>query len=138
MYVTLYQTKLKYMTTIIFIVSLFTLCTLVGSKVFAIKVKEIDFLVSTFNNGDKMIHSWIELAHFKYNRYKKIGRIFIFEFLPSYIYELIVKTKDFVAKKYYSAGDEFRGRRILRSNGSVSFFLERLAEDKTTTSENKI
>lgn len=129
MFDTLFLNKLN-MTTIIFLVSLLVLSGLVFSKVFEVKVKRIHFLANFFAKGDELIHKAIELGIFKYNRYKKISNIFVFEFLPSYLYEVLVKSKDYVAKKYYTAGDSFRGRRVLKSNGSVSFFLERLAEDK--------
>lgn len=118
------------MTTIIFLVSLIVLVGLVSSKVFERKVKKIHFISNTFAKGDEKIHKLIDLLVYKYNRYKKISNIFVFEFLPSYLYEVLVKSKDYVAKKYYTAGDSFRGRRVLKSNGSVSFFLERLSEDK--------
>lgn len=88
------------------------------------------FVSDLFVKGDQQIHNVIDVLVFKYNRYKMISRIFIFEFIPSYIYELLVKMKDYVSKKYYENGDSFRGRRVLRSNGSVSFFLERLSDDK--------
>lgn len=110
---------------------MFVLAGLVGSKIFEIKVRRIDFLVNLFIKGDKLIHRLGDILIFKYNRYKKILNIFIFDFLPSYLYELLVKMKDYVAKKYYNAGDSIRGRRILKSNGSVSSFLEQLSEDKT-------
>ena len=97
---------------------------------FEIKIRKIHFISNLFAKGDQGIHAYTDLVVFKYNRYKKITNIFIFEFLPSYLYELLVRMKDHVSKKYYSAGDGFRGRRVLRSNGSVSFFLERLSEDK--------
>lgn len=118
------------MTTILFFVSLFVLATLVGSKVFELKVRKIGFLSAIFTKSDEQIHKLIDLGVFKYNRYKKIGQIFVFEFIPSYAYETLVKMKDYVSKKYYSSADGFRGRRVLRSNGSVSFFLERLSEEK--------
>ncbi len=118
------------MINILFIVSLIAICGLVGSKVFERKVKKIHFISYTFAKGDERIHKLIALGVFKYNRYKKIANLFIFDFLPSYAYEKLVKMKDFVAKKYYSAGDDFRGRRILRNNGAVSFFLERLSDEK--------
>ncbi len=120
-------------TTLVFIVSLCAIFGLLASKVFEIKVKKIGFLSRIFTKGDEKINQGIALGVFKYNRYKKIANLFIFDFLPSYAYELLVKMKDYVAKKYYSAGDDFRGRRILRSNGSVSFFLERLSDDKPHT-----
>lgn len=126
------------MTTILFFVSLFVLSALIGSKVFEIKVRKIDVLSNLFSKGDEKIHKLIELATFKYNRYKKIAHIFVFEFLPSYAYEILVKMKDYVSKKYYSSADNFRGRRVLRSNGSVSFFLERLSDDKNQPEVRKI
>lgn len=115
----------------LFLISMFVLAGLLASKAFEIKVRKIDFLVNLFLKGDKMIRAFGDLLVFKYNRYKKISNIFIFDFLPSYLYELLVKMKDYVAKKYYNAGDNIRGRRILKSNGSVSSFLEQLAEDKS-------
>lgn len=110
---------------------MFVLAGLIASKIFEIKVRKIDFLVKLFLVGDRLIRQLGDILIFKYNRYKKILNIFIFDFLPSYLYELLVKMKDYVAKKYYNAGDNIRGRRILKSNGSVSSFLEQLAEDKS-------
>lgn len=122
----------------IFLISMFVLAGLIASKIFEIKVKKINFLVNFFLKGDKKIKEFWDILVFKYNRYKKITNIFIFDFLPSYLYEILVKMKDYVAKKYYNAGDNIRGRRILKSNGSVSSFLEQLAEDKTvSTQENR-
>jgi hypothetical protein len=119
------------MATILFFVSMFMLGGLIAFKIFELKVKRVDFLVNLFIKGDKKIHELRDLMIFKYNRYKKIANIFVFEFLPSYLYELLVKTKDYVAKRYYEAGNNFRGRRILKSNGSVSAFLEQLSDKNT-------
>lgn len=126
------------MTTIIFLVSLFALFFLLASKAFEIKVRKVSFISSLWSKGDKVIDHVIDWSVFKYNRYKKISHIFIFEFLPSYLYEVLVKTKDHVSKRYYSSADGFRGRRVLRSNGSVSFFLERLGEDKSQPDVRKV
>ncbi|MFZ2621408.1 MAG: hypothetical protein WAX85_03345 [Minisyncoccia bacterium] len=126
------------MTIILFIVSMFGIGIMIASKVFEIKVRKIHFLAKIFTKGDEKIHKTISVVTFKYYRYKKIIEIFVFEFLPSYLYELLVKMKDFVSKKYYSAGDNFRGRKILRNNGSVSFFLERLSDDKSNTDVHKV
>lgn len=123
--------------TIIFLVSLFILFGLVASKTFEIKVRKIDFLSRIWTKGDESIDRVLYVLSAKYGRYKKITHIFIFDFIPSYTYELLVKTKDHVSKRYYNAGDGFRGRRILRSNGSVSFFLERLSDDKTAIDSRK-
>lgn len=101
-------------------------------------MEKTHFLSNTFSVWDNKIHNFIDVIVFKYNRYKKIANIFLFEFLPSYIFELLVKMKDHVSKKYYSRGDEFRGRRVLRGDGSVSFFLERLSDDKTSIDGHKI
>ena len=125
-------------TTIIFFVSLFAILAMLGSKVFEIKVRKIDRLVNFCIKGDAKIHSWIGQAVSRYSRYKKIAHIFVFEFLPAYAYELSVKLKDFIAKKYYEMGDKFRGRRILRDNGSVSAFLQRISDDSGDTQRHKV
>lgn len=102
------------------------------------KAGRAHFLSGIFVKGDHKIHDLFDVLVFKYNRYKMISHIFVFEFLPSYAYELLVKMKDYVSKKYYENADGFRGRRVLRSNGSVSFFLERLADDKTRMDSHNI
>ena len=109
---------------------MFGLIAMLSSKVFEIKVRKIEFLSNVFTKGDTKIQGITNTVEGKYGHYKKIVNLFIFEFLPSYVYELLVRTKDFVAKKYYEAGTDFRGKRILKSTGSVSFFLEQLSEDK--------
>src|SRR5665213_386729 len=109
------------MTITLFIVSLIGLSVLIVSKVFEIKVRKIDFLVNAFHKGDARIHAGIDHAYFYYNRYKKIASLFVFDFLPSYLYEMLVKMKDYTSKKYYSKTDDFRGKRVLRNTGSVSF-----------------
>ena len=126
------------MNIVLFFVSMFVLALLLLYKAFEIKVRRIHLVADTFKLADDKIHKFIELCMAKYNHYKKVVAIFFSEFLPSYMYELLIKTKDYVSKKYYSAGDEFRGRRMLRSNGSVSFFLERLAEEKAQTNVNEV
>ncbi len=118
------------MTILFFTTSLVVICVMLASRVFQIKVRQIHFLSHMFARGDSVIQGWIEKGFGKYNLYRKIARLFIFDFLPSYLYEQVVKIKDYIAKKYYGMGDEFRGRRILRTTGSVSFFLKRLAEDR--------
>ena len=122
--------------TILFIISMCALGVMLCSKVFEMKVRKIDFLSEMFAKGDAKIHSSIDMAVFKYNRYKNIAHIFAFDFMPSFTYEMLVKTKDYVSKKYYQSADDFRGRRILKNTGSVSFFLERLSEDKSGMRNN--
>ena len=114
------------------------LISVLGSKVFELRVRKIHTLSNIFNRGDEKIHQLIDVTILKYNRWKVIANIFIFDFLPRFMYEILVKMKDYVSKKYYQAGDKFRGRRILKSSGSVSFFLERLSEDKSSTSDRQI
>lgn len=128
------------MTTIIFLASLAIMSVMIVSKAVEIRIGRIHFFSHLFRMWDEMIHNFTNSLIFKYNRYRKISQIFVFEFLPSYIYEVLTRLKDYVSKKYYSysVGDGMRGRRVLRSNGSVSFFLERLADDKTSIDSRKI
>ena len=93
------------------------------------KVKEIGFIARAFEKGDEKIHAYLDFLVLKYKRAVKITRIFIFDFLPAYFYEQLSRAKDYVAKKYYESAENFRGRRVLRPRGSVSFFLEQLSEE---------
>ena len=126
------------MINVIFILSLIVISALVASKVFERKVRKINFLAILFSKGDVKIHEFIDFAIFKYNRYRKIASLFILDFLPAYAYELLIKLKDYVAKKYYEAGNSFQGRRILRSNGSVSTFLQNITENKPSPRDKKV
>lgn len=126
------------MTTIIFFVSLFGLLLISGLRAYQVKVGEISLLRSLYLKGDLYLNNLFDAMVYKYNRYKKISHIFLFEFLPSLLYENLVKAKDYVSKKYYENGDRYRGRRVLRSHGSVSFFLGRLSEEKGTSHEGRV
>jgi hypothetical protein len=117
---------------ITFFVSLSVLFVLFALKAIDIKIRKIGFLSRLWAWGDRKIGAALDAGIYRYNRYKKISRIFLFDFVPSYVYELLVKMKDQVSKKYYSSADNFRGRRVLRTTGNVSFFLERLGDDKQT------
>lgn len=119
------------MDTILFIVSFSVLVFLILVKVFDLKVKKIEFLSRFYEKGDRIINRLITFIIIKLNYYNKVLQLFFFDFLPSLVYEGLVKMKDKVAHRYYNSGNEFRGRRLLRNDGSVSSFLERLAEDRS-------
>ncbi len=114
------------------------LASLFAYKAFELKVKRIHPIADLFHKGDLKIHAIMERIVYEFNHTKKVVAIFVGEFLPAYTYETLSKTKDYVSKKYYATGDEFRGKRMLRSNGSVSFFLERLAEEKAQITPEEI
>lgn len=117
------------METILFIGSFVLLSLLIVLRAFENKVGRVAFLEKVFIKGDSIINATIDAVVLRYTYYKKVAQIFVFDFLPSLLYEFLVKSKDYVAKRYYNAGNEFRGRRLLRNDGSVSSFLERLSED---------
>lgn len=120
------------MTITSFIVSLVALILLLTYKVFEVKVRKIHFLGSLFKKGDEKIHTLAEVLIFKYHRYKKISKIFLIEFLPAYLSDRLMDLRAYLIKKYLKAEEEWRGRRVLRDTGTVSFFLERLSEEKPT------
>jgi len=124
--------------TILFLISLLVLCGMIASKTFENKLNRLHFVSELFSKGDHKIHAFIDHGVVRYYRYKKIGGLFVFEFLPSYTYEVLVKVKSHVAKKYSEAEESFRGRKILKGNGSVSFFLERLSEEKKVEKKSQI
>lgn len=115
--------------TIIFIVSFIALVSLILFRVIENKYN-INFLKNFYEKGDLFIESSISYIYVRYTYFKKVGQIFVFEFIPSLVYEFLVKSKDYVARRYYNSANEFRGRRMLRNDGSVSAFLEQLSGDK--------
>ena len=118
------------MATILFFGSLIGMCVLIGWRIFELKIKKIEAISNMWSRGDRKIHGWLGMAVYDYNHLRKIVKIFFSEFLPAYAYEVLTKLKDYVSKKYYHAGDNFRGRRVLRTEGSVSFFLQKITEEK--------
>src|ERR1035437_5935597 len=125
------------MSFILFVVSLLVLFVMISSKVWEVKVRKIEKLAEVYLRGDKHIHSWIEQGIFAYNHFPKVSYLFFFDFLPSYIYELSVKLKDYLAKRYYNTQTQFRGRRMLRDNGSVSAFLQNITVESSDGSHRK-
>ena len=121
----------------LFIFSIVGITGLFSYKAFEIKIRRIPFLSNIFEMGDRKIHQFIERFVFHYNHIKKVAHIFVFDFIPSFLYELLTKAKDHVAKRYYNTGDSFRGKRVLRNNGSVSFFLEKLSPNESNSPEHK-
>jgi hypothetical protein len=80
---------------------------------------EIQSLNNIYQKSDLYLNEAVDSLIYFYNRWRKISNIFIFEFLPSLLYENLVKAKDYVSKKYYENGDRYRGRRVLRSHGGL-------------------
>lgn len=79
---------------------------------------------------DEVVHDIVSRLVGKYQLWKKIAYLFIFNFLPSYAYELLVKMKDYVYKKYYESQSKLKGnKRMLRTNGSVSSFLQEISAE---------
>lgn len=125
-------------TTIIFAVSLFAICFMIAFKAFQLKFQTDNFLSAMAHKADLVLHGWIELGVQKYFLYRKIAHLFLFDFLPRYAYNVLNRMKDYIATKYYIAGDQFRGRRVLRGNGSVSFFLQELADESREMKGEKV
>jgi hypothetical protein len=127
------------MTTTIFISSFVALIAMIGSKMVEIRLGKFPFWTNSIARVDEKFHSWSDSLAKKYSLWKKIAHLFVFEFLPSYTYELLVKMKDYVYKKYYLSSANLKGnRRMLRSNGSVSSFLQNITEKKEGENSEKV
>lgn len=116
---------------------MFALSVLLAHKVFAIKVKKIHFIHDFIVKGDAKIHQYNKVLLKRYYFCKKVVEIFIFDFIPRFLYELIVRTANYFSKIYNEALEDFRGRKVLRSSESASFFLERLSKEKSDISNHK-
>lgn len=113
------------MTTTVFISSFVALVAMLLTKMIENKLGSFPLWTRVVSFADERVHTMLEFLIKKYQLWKKIAYLFFFEFLPSYAYELLVKMKDYVYKKYYQSQSKLKGnKRMLRSNGSVSSFLQ--------------
>jgi len=88
------------------------------------------FLASLFRKGDLKLHELYHKAVIKYNLYKKIVNLFIFDYLPLKAYDILGKMRNYSADRYHKTLDQYRGKRVFKENRSVSFFLEQLSDTK--------
>lgn len=121
----------------IFYSSLIALILMLLSKIVEIKVDNFNFWSNFSKRTDFFIDKIIDSVYKRVRLYRKIAYLFVFEFLPSYMYENTVKLKDFIYKKYYASADSLRAnKKILRSNGSVSAFLQDISKESKETLNN--
>lgn len=114
------------------------LVSMIFSKAIEIKTGNAHFMSTLFQRFDGNVHVYSDLLFSKFKRYRKISNLLFFEFIPSFSFEILTRMNDFVSKKYHTAGNNFRGKKALRHDGSVSFFLSRLSEEKINSSESRI
>jgi hypothetical protein len=118
------------MTTTIFISSFIALLAMIGTKMIEQKLGSFPLWTRLVSRTDEVVHDIMSRLVGKYQLWKKIVYLFVFNFLPSYAYELLVKMKDYVYKKYYESQSKLKGnKRMLRTNGSVSSFLQEISAE---------
>lgn len=116
------------MTITVFISSFVALLVMIGTKMIEQKLGSFPLWTRLVSRTDEVVHDVVSYLLAKYQLWKKIAYLFVFNFLPSYAYELLVKMKDYVYKKYYESQSKLQGnRRMLRANGSVSSFLQEIS-----------
>ena len=103
---------------------------MVGSKVVEERFGAFHWWKKMATSADQTVHRLITMVTKKYQLYKKIAFLFLFEFLPAYAYRKTIELKDYVYKKYYTSQINLKGnKKMLRSNGSVSEFLQNISKD---------
>jgi len=118
------------MTTTVFISSFVALLAMIGTKMIEQRLGSFPLWTRLVSRTDEVVHDMISRLVAKYQLWKKIVYLFIFNFLPAYAYELLVKMKDYVHKKYYESQSKLKGnKRMLRANGSVSSFLQEISAE---------
>ena len=123
------------MTTTVFISSFIALVAMLLTKMIENRLGSFPLWTRVVSFADERVHTILDFLIKKYQLWKKIAYLFFFEFLPSYAYELLVKMKDYVYKKYYQSQSKLKGnKRMLRSNGSVSSFLQDISSKQTEES----
>lgn len=115
----------------VFFSSLIAIFAMICGKMIEMRAGKNLFWSRLFVYGDKRVHDSRNFIEKKINLYRKIASLFVFEFLPSYTYEKVVKLKDYIYKKYYSSSSALKGnKRMLRTNGSVSSFLKNITKEE--------
>lgn len=131
------------MTITVFISSFVALLAMIGTKMIEQKLGSFPLWTRLVSRTDEVVHDAVNRIIGKYQLWKKITYLFVFNFLPSYAYELLVKMKDYVYKKYYESQSKLKGnKRMLRANGSVSSFLQEISaepkkEEEILVQENR-
>lgn len=117
--------------TILFFVSLLSIVSMVAFKAFDLK---LGFVSKTMSFFDIKAHAFRVYIEKKIKLYRKIIYLFLFDFVPAYLYEKSVSLKDYLYKKYYESTSNLKGnRKILKSSGSVSSFLQDIKLEKPET-----
>ncbi|MHB1316441.1 MAG: hypothetical protein ACYCZW_01115 [Minisyncoccota bacterium] len=118
------------MTTTLFISSLAVLIAMIGTKMIEQKLGHFPLWTRLVSKTDERVHRIVDWIIIKYQLWKKIAYLFVFNFLPAYAYELLIKMKDYVYKRYYESQSKLKGnKRMLRTNGSVSSFLQEISTE---------
>lgn len=118
------------MTITVFISSFVALLAMIGTKMIEQRLGSFPLWTRLVSKTDEVVHDIVNRVIGKYQLWKKITYLFVFNFLPSYAYELLVKMKDYVYKKYYESQSKLKGnKRMLRANGSVSSFLQEISSE---------
>ena len=115
----------------IFFSSFAGIAFMLGTKLVQERFGTFDWWTTMATWADQKVHAVMATIADKYKLYKKIAGIFFFEFLPAYIYHSLVKMKDYMYRKYYASAGNLKGeKRMLRSNGTVSEFLQTISKEK--------
>ena len=112
---------------------------MLGSKLAEERLGKFHWWSRIASWGDQKVHNIIHIVTEKYRFYKKVATIFIFEFLPAYAYRKLIELKDYVYKKYYLSASNLKGeKRMLRSSGTVSEFLQKISKENENDSKQSI
>jgi hypothetical protein len=120
----------------LFISSFAAITFMLASKLAEARFGEFHWWSKMASWGDQKVHGVMTVVVQKYQLYRKIAYIFIFEFLPAIAYHKTIELKDYLHKKYYTSSVSLRGeKRMLRSSGSVSEFLQNIKKEETIAPE---
>ncbi len=119
--------------TILFFSSFAVMVSMILFKGLELKLAFVSNTMKFFDNKAHQFRLYVEK---KVKLYKKIAYLFIFDFIPAYLYEKSVSLKDYLYKKYYESAVSLKGnRKILKSSGSVSSFLQEIKLEKPDEKE---
>ncbi len=125
-------------TILVFGISLFTSFSLVLLKAFEIKFGRKNFILRSISALDSGSSSLIGSLKFRTLQFIQTVRYIVIVRIREMVNEYILGLQERIAKEYHIQQETLMGRRNLSSKGSVSFYLKRITENKSTPGIGKI
>ena len=123
---------------ILFGISLFVLILLFTGKFFESRSLKPNFISSLFKKLDPLAEKLFGQVAFRYRQVDQTLRYIFLVLLPRKSEESLKQAKEAAIGEYKRRKELVLGKRELAKNGSASFFLKKMKEDKMKSKPGRI